>query len=51
MRTSLVDHVPSEVVQVAADAWRAETARLVRVRRAVALVEEALRGRVFIRKP
>jgi hypothetical protein len=50
VRTSLVDYVPSQVVQAAADAWQAETARLVRVRRAVALVEEALRGRVFIRK-
>ncbi len=50
VRTSLVDYVPTQVVQAAADAWQAETARLVRVRRAVALVEEALRGRVFIRK-
>ncbi len=50
VRTSLVDYVPTQVVQAAADAWQAETARLVRVRRAVALIEEALRGRVFIRK-
>ena len=50
VRTSLVDYVPTQIVQAAADAWQTETARLVRVRRAVALVEEALRGKVFIRK-
>lgn len=50
VRSSLTDMVASEVVQEAVDAWQAETARLVRVRRAVALVEEALRGKIFIRK-
>jgi len=42
--------VPVEVVQSAADAWQQEAARLVRVRRAVAVIEEALRGRIFIRR-
>ena len=31
-----------------ADAWQEQTAQLIRVRRGVALVEEALRGKVFI---
>ncbi len=50
VRAQLADQVPSAVVQEAVDAWQEETARLIRVRRAVALVEEALRGKVFIRK-
>lgn len=50
VRTSLADQVPPEVIQSAADAWAEQGARLVRLRREVALVEEALRGKVFVRK-
>lgn len=50
VRASLGDHVPPQVVESAADAWQEQTAQLVRVRRAVALIEEALRGKIFIRK-
>jgi len=50
VRVSLADHVAAEVVSSAADAWSAEAARLARTRRAVGLVEEALRGRTFVRK-
>ncbi len=50
VRSSLVDYVSSDVVQSAADAWQEELARLVRVRRAIALIEESLRGKVFIRR-
>ncbi|GAB3622997.1 hypothetical protein GCM10027418_10790 [Mariniluteicoccus endophyticus] len=50
VRASLGDHVPPQVVDDAAEAWQRESAHLVRVRRGVALVEEALRGKVFIRR-
>lgn len=50
VRASLGDHVPPQVVDSAAEAWQSEGAHLVRTRRAVALVEEALRGKVFIRR-
>jgi hypothetical protein len=50
VRTSLADFVTPEVVQAAADAWAEQGAGLVRLRREVGLVEEALRGRVFVRK-
>lgn len=50
VRTSLGDQVPPQVVESAADAWQEQTAHLVRVRRAVALIEEALRGKIFIRR-
>lgn len=49
-RASLREMVPNTVLDEAVEAWQAEHAHLVRVRRAVALVEEALRGRIFIRK-
>ncbi|MBK9157936.1 MAG: hypothetical protein WAV45_11305 [Propionibacteriaceae bacterium] len=49
-RASLDDFVAPEVVQAAVEAWAAESERLVRRRREVALVEEALRGKVFIRR-
>ena len=49
-RISLVDHVGAEVVEAAAQAWLEQSAQLVRLRRAVALVEEALRGKVFVRR-
>src|SRR3954454_18370266 len=50
LRTSLADHVSPEVVSQAVEAWSAQAARLVRTRRALGLVEEALRGRVFVPK-
>lgn len=50
VRTSLSRYVPPEVVAAATEAWLEQSARLVRVRRAVALVEEALRGKVFVRR-
>lgn len=50
VRTALADQVPPQVIESATDAWHEQAAHLVRVRRAVALIEEALRGKVFIRK-
>ncbi len=50
VRTSLADHVEVSVIQAAADAWAEQAARLVRLQREVTLVEEALRGAVFVRK-
>ena len=50
VRTSLADFVAPEVVQSAAEAWAEQGARLVQVRREVGMVEEALRGKVFVRK-
>jgi hypothetical protein len=50
VRIGLEDHVPPEVVQAAVEAWEEQAARLQRLRREVALVEEALRGKVFIRR-
>ena len=50
VRTGLAEHVAPEVVQSAAEAWAEQGARLTRLRREVGLVEEALRGRVFVRK-
>jgi len=37
-------------VEAAAQAWLEQAARLVRTRRAVALLNEALRGGIFVRK-
>lgn len=48
VRTSLADQVTPEVIDSAVDAWQQQSAQLVRVRRSVALIEEALRGKVFI---
>jgi hypothetical protein len=50
VRTSLSEYVEPDVVEAATQAWLEESARLARTRRAVALLEEALRGRVFVRK-
>jgi hypothetical protein len=50
IRVSLLDYVEPEVVEAAVDAWEQQSAQLARTRRAVALVEEALRGKVFVRK-
>lgn len=49
-RASLHDYVAPQVLDSAADLLQTEEARLVRHRRAVALIEEALRGKVFIQK-
>ncbi|WP_420175117.1 hypothetical protein [Luteococcus sp. OSA5] len=49
-RPSLGEYVDDRVLDQTADAIQTEGARLVRVRRAVALVEEALRGGIFLRK-
>ncbi|MFZ2624639.1 MAG: hypothetical protein WAX29_05290 [Propionibacterium sp.] len=49
-RTGLADVVSLEVLDGAVDMLQQEEARLVRLRRAVALVEEALRGNVFVRR-
>ncbi|MGI5952156.1 MAG: hypothetical protein ACOX61_10005 [Brooklawnia sp.] len=49
-RASLNDYVEPQVLDSAADMLEAEEARLLRIRRGVALVEEALRGKIFIRK-
>lgn len=50
VRVNLAEQVSPQVVEEAVDAWSEQAAQLVRVRRAVALVEEALRGKVFIRR-
>ncbi|MGI8769763.1 MAG: hypothetical protein ACR2I1_11800 [Propionibacteriaceae bacterium] len=50
VRITLADYVASEVVESAADAWLEQSAQLARMRRAVTLVEEALRGREWIRR-
>jgi hypothetical protein len=47
LRTSLQGAVGAEVIESAAQAWLEQAARLLRTRRAVGLVEEALRGQVF----
>ena len=48
IRTSLQGQVSAEVVESAAQAWLEQAARLTRTTRAVGLVEEALRGQVFL---
>ena len=48
IRTSLQGRVETEVVEAAAQAWLEQAARLTRTKRAVGLVEDALRGEVFI---
>ncbi len=49
-RSSLQDYVSGDVLDRATEVMQSEGARLIRTRRAVMLVEEALRGRIFIRK-
>lgn len=46
-RSALRDYAAPEVVDEAVETYHAERARLLGVRRAVGLVEEALRGRRF----
>jgi hypothetical protein len=50
VRADLRDVVPPEVVTAAVSTYERESARLAGVARAVALVEEALRGRRFPRR-
>lgn len=50
LRSSLGSQVEPEVVESAVEAWQHQQAQLARVRRAVALLEESLRGKVFIRR-
>jgi hypothetical protein len=50
VRISLSEYVEPDVVEAATQAWLEQGARLARTRRAVALLDEALRGRVFVRK-
>lgn len=47
-RAELREVAEADAVQAAVDTWMAEDARLVGVRRAVGLVEEALRGRRYV---
>jgi CO/xanthine dehydrogenase FAD-binding subunit len=47
IRTSLQGRVPVPVVEAAVEAWLEQEARLVRTRRAVRLVEDALSGQEF----
>lgn len=49
-RASLNDYVEPQVLDCAAEVLESEEARLVRMRRSVALIEEVLRGKIFIRK-
>lgn len=46
-RVTLREVLPTEVVEGAVGMWEREGARLLKLRRAVGLVEEALRGRRF----
>lgn len=50
MRASLGELVTPDVLEGAAEAWALQEAVLRRRRREIALVEEALRGKIFIRK-
>ena len=47
-RSALRDVADLAAVDAAVEAWQAESARLLAERRAVGLVEEALRGRRFV---
>lgn len=48
VRASLRRQVAPDVVEAAAQAWLTQDAQLVRTRRAVALIDEALRGKEFV---
>ena len=50
VRHELRDVVPTETVSAAVSAYEREGARLMATARALALVEEALRGRRFVQK-
>lgn len=47
-RTELRDVADPDVVELAVHTWQQEEARLLALRRAVGLVEEAVRGRRFV---
>jgi hypothetical protein len=47
-RSELRDVAGADTVEAAVEVWQAESARLIAERRAVGLVEEALRGRRFV---
>jgi hypothetical protein len=47
-RAELRDVADGDVVEAAVQTWHAESARLLSVRRAAGLVEEALRGRRYV---
>jgi len=47
-RSELRDVADVDTIEAAVQTWHAESARLLAVRRAVGLVEEALRGRRFV---
>lgn len=47
-RSELRDVADADTIEAALETWHAETARLAGVRRAVGLVEEALRGGRFV---
>lgn len=47
-RSALRDVTDTDTVEAAVETWQAESARLASDRRAVGLVEEALRGRRFV---
>lgn len=47
-RSTLSDVANPDTVDAAVDVWQAEAARLIGGRRAVGLVEDALRGRRFV---
>ncbi|HNV10105.1 MAG TPA: hypothetical protein PKN27_02070 [Propionibacteriaceae bacterium] len=49
-RADLSDYVGGDVLDRAVEVLQSEGARLVRVRRSVMLIEEALRGRIFIQR-
>ena len=49
-RACLRDVAEASVVEGAVETWQRESARLLGVRRAVGLVEEALRGRRFVER-
>ncbi len=49
-RTGLQAHVGPTVVEEAAQAWLEQAAQLARTRRAVALIDDALRGRQYVPK-
>jgi len=50
VRTSLSESVEPDIVEAATEVWLEQGARLVRTRRSVALLADAVRGRVFVRK-
>ncbi len=48
VRTRLRGLAPAAVVDAAVEAWLEQSAQLARTRRAVGLIDDALRGRVFV---